>query len=100
MKPLIEISNYEEFVSYLSKLKSFSYEVSSKGLVISSTDLNIRLLVDLKNLKMINNKLLVFNQDFITVQDDFNFNQCNKYISKSQNKNMLDFNSFEQTTFI
>lgn len=87
MKQLIEVLDYIEFKDYMSEVKRFSYEITKKGLIISAADLKIRLLIDLKNLRMKNYKLKIFDEDFITVIDDFNLNQCNKYLLNTDTNN-------------
>ena len=87
MKQLIEVLDYIEFQNYMSEVKRFSYEITKKGLIISTADLKIRLLIDLKNLSMKNYKLKIFDEDFITVIDDFNLNQCNKYLLNTDTNN-------------
>lgn len=87
MKQLIKVLDYIEFKDYMSEVKRFSYEITKKGLIISAADLKIRLLIDLKNLRMKNYKLKIFDEDFITVIDNFNLNQCNKYLLNTDNNN-------------
>ena len=42
MKKIVEILNYIDFMDYMSKIKRYSYEVTKKGLIISTADLNIK----------------------------------------------------------
>lgn len=64
MKPVIEILNYEMLEQYLKEDIELSLEFSKKGLMLTSKEISIRLLINLDELEIIDTQLNVFERFF------------------------------------
>lgn len=80
MKKLIVINNFKSLMEYLSVVKSYSMEISIKGLIISSADLNVRIEINLNNICICDNQLKLFNENFKKIIDPDELYQYHKYL--------------------
>lgn len=90
MKKIIEIFEFKKLAEYLSGVSRFSQEITSKGLMITSKDLQVRLLIGINNIKLEDNRLMLFNENWKVVVESNELAQYQKYLCEFNIVNNLE----------
>jgi len=100
MKPTIIIKSYDELMLYLKDVTKYSLEISNNGLLITSIELDKRLLIELENVSILNNKLFVFKNFFKAINTSSELDDYMMYVKDATfDSNMPIFKEKQITIF-